>query len=300
MSLISIAAEQPARLSASPNGPEPLRVAAASLRVHPVGDVTPASVVADPPRQTLRTDMLTSGYVPGSQSDKLFAALHAVNVHDDPNQSHEENERIFRGIGIKRQRLPASTRETYDRNLRETDEELARDVVELAAIADTTVNETMRALECVMDDHDISLREALDALLDEEPAQSADEFLRDHNARLATHVREQLHGEFASKRTRTKEGGGTASKPASSKAPEGSVGATKPASSVPKEGGLSAGASTSRDNVRKALKSIVARRAGKTNGSTDHIDTRPETKRTSIGEATLESFAAAYRKVGAR
>ena len=87
MSLISIAAEQPARLSASPNGPEPLRVAAASLRVHPVGDVTPASVVADPPRQTLRTDMLTSGYVPGSQSDKLFAALSKGGKADMPLQA---------------------------------------------------------------------------------------------------------------------------------------------------------------------------------------------------------------------
>jgi hypothetical protein len=43
-------------------------------------------------------DMLKSGYVPGSEGDRLFAALHRVEVHDDPAGNGDD---VFRGSNIR-------------------------------------------------------------------------------------------------------------------------------------------------------------------------------------------------------
>jgi hypothetical protein len=193
----------------------------------------------------------------------------------------------------------------------EDEGQLAADILEIAALHNATIEETIAGIEQVQADHGLDLREALDALTAELPIESPEERRARLHAELTERVRRQLRDVRedigaarqgkTSRGTRTPPEGGIESgtKPASAKAPEGSVGS--PASAkAPPEGSVGSGTSSSKGNVKKALKSVVARRAGKTNGSTDHIDTRPETKRTSIGEATLESFAAAYRKVGAR
>ena len=118
MGLLDLATNPAVRFSRSgmPDAVEPLRplnevtAAQASLRTHAVSDVTPASVKADPPKQTLRQDLLRSGYVPGSEGDRLFVAAHGgVNVWDDPGMSHDENERTFRATNIRRQRPRSST-----------------------------------------------------------------------------------------------------------------------------------------------------------------------------------------------
>jgi hypothetical protein len=54
----------------------------------------------DRPRKELR-DVLKSGFVPGSEGDRAFAAIHRVNVWDDPANSHSDNEAIFRATSIK-------------------------------------------------------------------------------------------------------------------------------------------------------------------------------------------------------
>jgi hypothetical protein len=54
----------------------------------------------DRPRKELR-DILKSGFVPGSEGDRAFAAIHRVNVWDDPANSHSDNEAIFRATNIK-------------------------------------------------------------------------------------------------------------------------------------------------------------------------------------------------------
>jgi hypothetical protein len=53
----------------------------------------------DKPRKELR-DILKSGFVPGSEGDKLFARLHKVECWDDPANSHSGNEEIFRASNI--------------------------------------------------------------------------------------------------------------------------------------------------------------------------------------------------------
>jgi hypothetical protein len=45
-------------------------------------------------------DVLKSGFVPGSPADRAFAALHRVEVWDDPAMSHDDNERMFRATNI--------------------------------------------------------------------------------------------------------------------------------------------------------------------------------------------------------
>jgi hypothetical protein len=45
-------------------------------------------------------DVLRSGDVPGSAGDRAFAALHRVEVWDDPSMSHVDNERVFRATDI--------------------------------------------------------------------------------------------------------------------------------------------------------------------------------------------------------
>ena len=126
--LLDLATNNPARFSQSgmPDAVRPLRpltAAEASLRTHAVTDVTPTSVRDDPPRQTLRTDLLKSGYVPGSEGDKLFVAAHGgMNVWDDPSMSHADNERLFRATNVRRQRPRSSTPESFTGNLTETEE----------------------------------------------------------------------------------------------------------------------------------------------------------------------------------
>lgn len=61
-------------------------------------------------------DVLQSGYVPGSEGDRAFAALHRVEVHDDPAMSHEENENVFRAANV---RGPVRKRETPSAELKE-------------------------------------------------------------------------------------------------------------------------------------------------------------------------------------
>jgi hypothetical protein len=43
-------------------------------------------------------DMLKSGYVPGSKGDRMFAALHRVEVHDDPSGNGDD---VFRGSNVR-------------------------------------------------------------------------------------------------------------------------------------------------------------------------------------------------------
>jgi hypothetical protein len=182
MGWLDLATNAPAKFSASgmPDAPKPLEgifvrsdaaplseetAAANTLRTYEVRSVTPASIAADPPRQTLRANLLRSGYVPGSAGDRAFIAAHGgVNVYDDPALSHAENEEIFRATNIRRQRLSTSTSETYDGNIREEDEALAADIVELMQVYGcTSLDETIAGLERVQSDCGISLREAVTA-----------------------------------------------------------------------------------------------------------------------------------------
>jgi hypothetical protein len=43
-------------------------------------------------------DVLRSGYVPGSEGDRAFAALHKVEVWDDPNGN---DEKVFKATNIR-------------------------------------------------------------------------------------------------------------------------------------------------------------------------------------------------------
>ena len=189
MGLLDLATNPAVRFSRSgmPDAVEPLRplngatAAQASLRTHAVSDVTPASVKADPPKQTLRQDLLRSGYVPGSEGDRLFVAAHGgVNVWDDPGMSHDENERTFRATNIRQQRLRGSTPESFTGNLTEVEgkeqDRLADDLVTLATRDGISLEEATDSVDAVSEDLELSQREVLDALLaddDEVPSEEA-------------------------------------------------------------------------------------------------------------------------------
>ncbi len=183
MGLLDLATNPAVRFSRSgmPDAVEPLRpltAAEASLRMHRVTDVTPASVKTDPPRQTLRQDLLRSGYVPGSVGDRLFVSAHGgVNVWDDPSMSHEENERFFRATDVRRQRPRSSTPESFTGNLVEAERDrLVDDLATIAARDGLSLEEAMDLVDAVSEDLELSPRLVLDALLaddDEVPSEEA-------------------------------------------------------------------------------------------------------------------------------
>ncbi len=249
MGLLDLATNPAVRFSRSgmPDAVEPLRpltAAEASLRTHRVTDVTPASVKTDPPRQTLRQDLLRSGYVPGSAGDRLFVAAHGgVNVWDDPSMSHEENERLFRATDVRRQRPRGSTPERFTGNLTEAEREeqvgdLASDVMALSRLNGATLQETLDAVDVIADDYDLTPGEVVRALLDDdllsdevEELPSREEALGRIHSKLVARVQEQV----SSIRTKAPRSG-LGKSISSAKAPEGKVSApgSSTASSRPK------------------------------------------------------------------
>ena len=243
MGLLDLATNPAVRFSRSgmPDAVEPLRplnevtAAQASLRTHAVSDVTPASVKADPPKQTLRQDLLRSGYVPGSEGDRLFVAAHGgVNVWDDPGMSHDENERTFRATNIRRQRPRSSTPENFTGNLSEEQVgELTNDVMALSRLHGATLQETLDGIEELANDYDLTPREVVQALLDDdllsdevEELPSRDEALDRIRRKLVARVNEQLADLKSG--ARTKAPVGELEKPPRTKAPEGKVSAPGP------------------------------------------------------------------------
>ena len=243
MGLLDLATNPAVRFSRSgmPDAVEPLRplnevtAAQASLRTHAVSDVTPASVKADPPKQTLRQDLLRSGYVPGSEGDRLFVAAHGgVNVWDDPGMSHDENERTFRATNIRRQRPRSSTPENFTGNLSEEQVgELTNDVMALSRLNGATLQETLDEIEELASDYDLTPCEVVQALLDDDllsdevdELPSRDEALDRIRRKLVARVNEQLADLKSGARTKAPVGG--LEKPPRTNAPEGKVSAPGP------------------------------------------------------------------------
>jgi hypothetical protein len=75
--------------------------AAKSLSTHYRGSQSskPSMALSWQPKSTKRTlkDILRSGYVPGSKGDEMFAALHRVEVTDDPNNGDD----VFTGSNVQ-------------------------------------------------------------------------------------------------------------------------------------------------------------------------------------------------------
>jgi hypothetical protein len=120
MGLLGLAINGHARMGVSPNGPAPLdltefyrnrremmveeraraalRNAEYTLRDAKLG--RPDLVRKLPkPRQESR-DVLRSGLTPGSEGDRAFASIHRVNVIDDPANTPEVNDQIFRATNV--------------------------------------------------------------------------------------------------------------------------------------------------------------------------------------------------------
>ena len=235
MGWLDMAVALPVRWSASgmPDAQKPLSIAPTAaertLRTHAVTDVTPASVRADPPKQTLRRDLLRSGYVPGSEGDRLFVAAHGgVNVWDDPNLSHGENERLFRAADVRRQRQRSSTPESFTGNLSEEQVgDLANDVLTLSRLHGTTLQETLDEVEELANDYDLTPNEVVQALLDDdllsdevEELPSREEALGRIHRKLTERVNEQL-SDLRATRARAQVGG--VQEPTRAEAPRGEV-----------------------------------------------------------------------------
>jgi len=130
-------------------------------------------------------EVLKSGDVPGSPGDRAFAALHRVEVWDDPSMSHTDNERIFRGANIAQSsRSPSygyragEDARRYDA-LKEgawvTDEELAEfeeacaaETEPLEAIAEMTDEEFDEFVKSLSDEERETLRSLLQPDTEEE------------------------------------------------------------------------------------------------------------------------------------
>ena len=172
---------QPLDLSkCSPKGLKEATEAARSLVTHPVGSVTPAAVAKDPPRREIR-DVLKSGYAPGSAGDRAFTALHRVEVHDDPANSHADNENIFRAANVAQaSRSPrfgyraGEDIKRYD-DLKESeraveDQRLADDVASLADLCGESQYYVLDDLEALAEDRGVSIRETVDMVIAETDA----------------------------------------------------------------------------------------------------------------------------------
>jgi hypothetical protein len=126
-----------------------------------------ASFLGFRPRREVR-DVLRSGDVPGSAGDRAFAAIHRVEVWDDPSNDAETNDVIFRGSNIgQSSRSPnhgyraGEDAKKYD-DLKEgyvSDEELAE--------FDNTWAKT-ELLEAIAEMTDEEFDEYVDSLTDEE------------------------------------------------------------------------------------------------------------------------------------
>ena len=149
--------------------------------------------------------------------------------------SHDENERTFRATNIRRQRPRSSTPENFTGNFSEvaggrTDEPTS---LALSRLHGATLQETLDGIDGLASDLDLTPREVVQALLDDdllsdevEELPSRDEALDRIRRKLVARVNEQLADLKSGARTKAPVGG--LEKPPRTKAPEGKVSAPGP------------------------------------------------------------------------
>jgi hypothetical protein len=71
----------------------------------------PADLAKDPPRKKIRRDILRSSYRPDSEGDRLYVAVHPVEVTPDPSNSEAAQAAIFSGANVRLARNFYLTRE---------------------------------------------------------------------------------------------------------------------------------------------------------------------------------------------
>jgi hypothetical protein len=81
------------------------------------GEAVHVPGLTDKSSREIRTDMLRSGYVGGSEADRKFTNMHPVEVHDYSGMPKDQADAVFRGTNVRHSKFQTQSDAAYDGNL---------------------------------------------------------------------------------------------------------------------------------------------------------------------------------------